>query len=76
MGCRAHRNKNDLLRIVRNNHGCVIFDEHQKISGRGVYICPDSACLDLAVKKKSLNRALGCAVGDEIINTLRKYLEA
>ncbi|MDR0852215.1 MAG: YlxR family protein, partial [Clostridiales Family XIII bacterium] len=39
--------------------GKPVLDPSGKSNGRGVYLCPDSACFDFAKKKKSISRGLG-----------------
>ena len=58
MACRTVRPKRDLQRIVRTPSGDVVADETGRAAGRGAYICRSEACLDLAIKKGSLSRAL------------------
>jgi len=58
VACRTVRPKRDLQRIVRTPSGDVVADETGRAAGRGAYICRSEACLDLAIKKGSLSRAL------------------
>ena len=37
--CRTQKNKNELLRIVKNKDNIINVDESGKLSGRGAYIC-------------------------------------
>ena len=76
VGCNEQKPKKDLIRIVRNKEGEMSVDFAGKAHGRGAYICPDTECLKKAEKKKSLNRAFGCEVDQEIFEKLYKELEA
>jgi len=76
VGCNEQKPKKDLIRIVRNKEGEMSVDFTGKAHGRGAYICHDSECLKKAEKKKSLNRAFGCAVDQDIFEKLYKELEA
>jgi len=76
VGCNEQKPKKDLIRIVRNKEGEMSVDFTGKVHGRGAYICHDSECLKKAEKKKSLNRAFGCAVDQDIFEKLYKELEA
>jgi predicted RNA-binding protein YlxR (DUF448 family) len=42
--------------------------------GRGAYICPDSDCLDKAIRKKSISRALKSGVSIDV-DMLRQEIE-
>ena len=45
------------------------------MNGRGAYIKKDLAVLDMAIKKKSLERKLECNISDEVYDEIRKILE-
>ncbi|MGE5371313.1 MAG: RNase P modulator RnpM [Solirubrobacterales bacterium] len=72
VGCREMKNKKELIRVVRTPEGEVVVDRTGKKSGRGAYLCPNAECFQLAVKRKSLEKALEHAIPPEIIETLRK----
>ena len=48
--CRIQRNKNELLRIVKNKENEIKIDITGKQSGRGAYICYKEECLEKAIK--------------------------
>ncbi|NLA58946.1 MAG: YlxR family protein [Firmicutes bacterium] len=75
IGCRTVRPKRDLIRVVRTPEGEILLDPTGKQSGRGAYICPDAACMEQALKKKQLERALEVAITPETIERLREELE-
>ena len=56
--CRTQKNKNELLRIVRNKENIIKIDEKGKESGRGAYICYNMNCLKKAKKTKKLEKSL------------------
>jgi len=64
-----------LIRIVRTPAGEILLDPTGKQSGRGAYLCPDTACMEQALRKKQLERALEAAITPEIIDRLRDELE-
>lgn len=66
--------KKDLLRIVKNNEGLIFVDLSSKANGRGAYIKKDLEVLEIAIKKKSLNRALECEIPQEIYENIRKSI--
>ena len=55
-GCRGHDSRSDLLRIVVREGACVP-DPAATWPGRGAWLHPDQACLDLAVRRRALPRA-------------------
>ncbi len=58
VACRETDEKRDLLRIVRQPDGSVLYDPKGKLSGRGAYVCAQAECIALAQKRKQLERAL------------------
>jgi predicted RNA-binding protein YlxR (DUF448 family) len=58
VGCRGEAAKAGLIRIVRGPEGVVAVDKTGHAEGRGAYVHNDPECMNLARKKKSLERAL------------------
>ena len=49
-GCNTKKNKNELIRIVKDKDGNISIDKTGKANGRGAYICDDVECLEKAIK--------------------------
>ncbi|MEV7158484.1 YlxR family protein [Streptomyces misionensis] len=73
VGCRERAAKNDLLRIVRIGDACVP-DPRGTLPGRGAYLHPALVCLDQAVRRRALPRALR-APGALDTKALRRHVE-
>ena len=74
--CRAKTDKGNLIRIVKSPEGKPVVDKTKKLPGRGVYICPDLECIELAKKSGSLSRALKAKIDDENFwSELEKFAE-
>ena len=58
MVCRSTTAKRTLHRIVRSPAGEVAYDPTGKAPGRGAYLCGQPGCLDMAVRRRSIQRAL------------------
>ena len=56
--CRSTTAKRALHRIVRSPDGGVGYDPTGKAPGRGAYLCGQPACLETAVRRRSIHRAL------------------
>jgi uncharacterized protein len=56
--CRATTAKQALHRIVRSPAGTVAYDPSGKAAGRGAYLCGQQRCLETAVRRRSMQRAL------------------
>jgi predicted RNA-binding protein YlxR (DUF448 family) len=70
VACRAGRAKRDLVRVVRAPDGSILFDPTGRLAGRGAYLCADAACWRLAVRRSSLERALGVTLPPELRSRL------
>ena len=46
------------MRLVRTPDGSVTVDPTGRLAGRGAYVCRSAACLDKAIVKGALSRAL------------------
>jgi uncharacterized protein len=55
-----------MVRIVRRAEGGAEVDLTGHASGRGAYLHQDVACLDMARKRKALERALKTPIGPEV----------
>jgi predicted RNA-binding protein YlxR (DUF448 family) len=71
VACRTSGGKRGLLRVVRlANEGGVVLDPTGKKSGRGAYVCPTTACVGAALKKKQLERSLKTPLPETLITEL------
>jgi predicted RNA-binding protein YlxR (DUF448 family) len=71
VACRSTDEKRDLLRVVRQPDGGVLYDPKGKLSGRGAYVCAQPECIALARKQKRLERSLKVsALSDELFTEL------
>ena len=71
MGCNEKKDKNQLIRIVKNKENEINIDRTGKMEGRGAYICDDIKCLEKVIKSKRLERVLDINISDEIYESLR-----
>lgn len=71
MGCNEKKDKNELIRIVKNKENEIHVDRTGKMQGRGAYICDDIKCLEKVIKSKRLEKVLDINISDEIYESLR-----
>ncbi|MEK6744609.1 MAG: DUF448 domain-containing protein [Nitrospirota bacterium] len=73
IGCRGVFNKADVVRVVSGPAGPVI-DYREKLPGRAAYVCPRRDCIEKALSRANLPRALHTNVNvpeiDVFIDTL------
>ena len=66
--------KGEMFRVVRTPEGDVVIDLTGKVRGHGAYVSKDKKVIELARKKKTLNRALEIEVPDKIYDELIEKL--
>ena len=65
IGCNSKKNKNELIRIVKNKEGNISIDKTGKAAGRGAYICDNIECLERAIKTKKIDKAFEMKINNE-----------
>jgi predicted RNA-binding protein YlxR (DUF448 family) len=75
VSCRESSDKKQLIRIVRRTDGEVSIDPTGKMPGRGAYLCGAKRCLDTAIKKNVLGRALRCEIPERLNEELKRLVE-
>lgn len=75
LGCREHKPKKELIRVVRSPEGAISLDFKGKLPGRGAYVCPLPACLAKARKSRALERAFDTALPSEVYEALEQQME-
>lgn len=73
--CRTQKNKNELLRIVKNKDNIINIDETGKQEGRGAYICYSMECLGKARKGQKLESDLKVKIEDKIYEQIKNIIE-
>ena len=74
--CRTQKNKNELLRIVKNKENIIKVDESGKEPGRGAYICYNMDCFERAKKSKKLERTLEIKINDDTYEQIKNAIES
>lgn len=67
--------KMEMFRIVRDPNGQVAIDPTGKMRGHGAYISKSKAAINMAKKKKALDRYLEVPVPDAIYDQLLDLLK-
>jgi hypothetical protein len=77
VGCRGRAPKAALVRVVRPpGGGAATVDVDGTAPGRGAYLHHDGVCLEQAVRKGSLARALRTGMAEVEVGRLRSLIEA
>lgn len=72
--CRQKKDKNELIRIVKNKENEVSIDKTGKKEGRGAYICDSIECLEKAIKAKTLKKVLEVDIDEKIYENIRESI--
>ena len=74
VGCREHRPKRELVRVVRSPEGNVSLDFSGKANGRGAYLCDNIECFLKAKKSHAIERSLEITFSEELYEALEKEM--
>lgn len=80
VGCHEMKPKKEMIRVIRTNTGEgaeseIILDTTGRKNGRGAYICPNSECLNAAVKNRGLERSFKMPIPAAVYEMLKKEME-
>jgi hypothetical protein len=74
VACREEAGKGALVRVVRRPDGTAAVDRSGRAPGRGAYVHSNGACVEMARKRRALERSLKAPVGPEIWVQLAKTI--
>ena len=72
MGCRRVRSRDLLVRIASDGDGRVAWDRAGTAPGRGAYVCSTMECVDQALRRGRISRALRTEVGERALSDLKE----
>ena len=75
IACRACRDKQDLIRVVKTKEGEIMLDRTGRKNGRGAYFCANEECLKKAWKSNALSRSFRMNVKEETYLLLERQLK-
>lgn len=59
VGCGEFKPRENLIRVMKNeNGGEIVINPNSKTFGRSAYLCYNQSCIEAALKKSKLNKAL------------------
>jgi len=74
VGCRLRADRASLLRVVARD-GTVTADPSATLPGRGAWVHPTIVCVDAAIKRRALGRALRVTTALDPVR-LREFVNA
>ncbi len=64
VACREESGRGELLRLVESPDGRIALDARSRIGGRGAWVHPTRACIEMAAKRHAAERSLKVSVRD------------
>lgn len=74
IGCNIKKDKNDFIRIVKDNQNNISIDRTGKANGRGAYICDNIECLEKAIKNKRIEKSFKMQIDESVYENLRSVI--
>lgn len=80
VGCQEMKAKKDMIRIIKTiseneTETNITLDTTGRKNGRGAYICPNSMCLNAAIKNRGLERSFKMPIPKGVYELLKKEME-
>ena len=73
--CRELKNRENMLKITkRHDTDELVINPNSKIFGRSVYLCYNKSCIDGALKKSKLEKALRSSISEGFKAKLKEQL--
>ncbi len=74
IGCNSKKDKNELIRIVKDKQNNISIDKTGKANGRGAYICDSIECLEKAIKNKRIEKSFEMKIDEIVYENLRSVI--
>lgn len=81
VGCHEMKAKKEMIRVIKTaseeepEKVEISLDTTGRKNGRGAYICPNSECLNAAIKSKGLERSFKMSIPKDVYEMLTKEME-
>ena len=75
VGCGAMNEKRLMYRVIKTQDGELLLDKTGRKNGRGAYVCPNTECLQQAIRSKGLERSFKMQIPREVYDALQKEME-
>ncbi|MDD2503760.1 MAG: YlxR family protein, partial [Clostridia bacterium] len=74
IACHEMKAKKELIRVVKSPEGEINIDLKGKVPGRGAYLCKNQICMDMAAKRRQLEKAFSIKIEQEVYEKLKAQL--
>ena len=67
VGCGKLEEADKMIKLTKEyQSGKVIISPDSKVFGRSAYLCYNKSCVELALKKNKIQKALKCSISEEL----------
>ncbi len=73
VACQKLIDRRQLLRVIRDHKDGIVLNEGM---GRSAYVCLQETCLNEAIRRKRLQKALRCQITKSVIQELQLRLNS
>ena len=74
IACKEIKNSETMLKITKKyDTNEIVLNPDTKIFGRSVYLCYNKMCIENALKKNKLNKALKASISEELKGKLVEF---
>ena len=74
IACKEIKNRETMLKITKKyDTNEIVLNPDTKIFGRSVYLCYNKMCIENALKKNKLNKALKASISEELKGKLVEF---
>ena len=74
VACGEFKPRENLIKITKkHDDGQLVINPNSKIFGRSVYLCYNKMCIENALKKNKLDKALKTAISNELKGKLIEF---
>ncbi len=73
-GCMEHKDKKQLVRVVKTPDNQIMLDTTGKLNGRGAYICKNTECFLKALKARRFEKVFNCQLSEDVISDINREL--
>ena len=74
-GCGAMKDRQEMIRVIRDGEGQILIDDTHRLNGRGAYLCRSLSCLETALRRRGLERTLKSGVDRSIYELLKEKID-
>ena len=64
-----------MYRVIKTQDGELLLDKTGRKNGRGAYVCPNTECLQQAIRSKGLERSFKMQIPRKVYDALQKEME-